>query len=206
MSSYGKHYLPQRIAHLVNLMAMILLIISGFYIYRPFVDGIMGIMRFIHFVAGAILMLNIIWRVYYSFCGKYKDYSEFKPEPGKILPVVKYYLLMGNKVATKGKYNPLQKLAYLIIPFLIIYQGVTGLALAYPDGMLAGFIHGLGGLANVRALHYLGIWVFICITLTHVYAMLFEAPQQFWAMFFGKEIASQPPPIITQADLNVRPK
>jgi Ni/Fe-hydrogenase 1 B-type cytochrome subunit len=205
MSDYGKHYLPQRIAHLVNLIAMVLLIVSGFYIYRPFAESIMGTMRYIHYVAGFILALNVVWRFYYSFLGKHKDYFEFKPELGKILSVVKYYLFMGNKVDIKGKYNPLQKLVYFSIPFLIIYQGITGLALAYPDGALAGFIFAAGGLANVRALHYLGTWVFISITLLHVYAMLFEAPQQFWAMFFGKEIDNQPPSV-NQVGLNARPK
>ncbi|NLC76555.1 MAG: Ni/Fe-hydrogenase, b-type cytochrome subunit [Clostridia bacterium] len=190
MSGQDKIYLPQRVAHLINLVAIVLLVFTGFYIYYPFAERIMGTARYLHYVAGFALIINLFWRIYYAFLGKHRDYFEFKPEIGKILPVVKYYCFMGKPVITEGKYNPLQKLTYLGIPFLIICQGCTGIALAYPD-QTAGFIHALGGLANVRSIHYLFTWVFICVTLLHVYAVFTEKPQQVLAMFFGKETDSQ---------------
>jgi Ni/Fe-hydrogenase 1 B-type cytochrome subunit len=204
MSDPGKFYFPQRVAHLVNLIAIILLAVTGFYIYYPFAERMMGAARYLHYVLGFVLVLNLFWRVYYAFFGKHKDYYEFKPEFGKILPVVKYYLFMGNPVVTRGKYNPLQKLTYLGIPFLIIAQACTGIALANPD-LAPGFVTALGGLANVRALHYLGTWVFICVTLLHVYAVLFEKPQHLPAMFFGKQTGSQTRPV-GQVDSNVQHK
>lgn len=203
MSVQGKHYLPQRIAHLINLIGMSLLTLTGFYISYPFAKGMMGVARYLHYVFAFIVILNVAWRVYYAFLGKHKDYFEFKLELGKILPVFKYYFFVGDQVVSKGKYNPLQKLVYLSIPILILCQGSTGFALANPEGTLDWFVKALGGLANVRALHYLGTWVFICFTLLHVYVILLESPKQLGAMFLGKETDKQVP-LVNPAGLNVR--
>lgn len=202
MSSQEKFHVPQRVAHWVNLISVLLLILTGFYIYYPFAGGMMGAARYFHYIAAFVLMLNACWRVYYAFFGKHKDYFEFKPELGKILPMVKYYCFMGDPVVTKGRYNPLQKLAYLTIPFLMMYQASTGIALAMPD-RVDGFVQAVGGLANVRALHYLGTWIFICFVLIHVYMVLIERPYHILAMFFGKE-AGKERTLVKQAGSNVQ--
>lgn len=191
MSDQGKHYFPQMVAHWANLVSITFLVITGLYIHYPFTAGVMGPMRIVHFLAAFLFTANIVYRLYYAFFGRHKDYFEFKPELNKLLSVAKYYAFLGPEQHSEGKYNALQKLTYIIIPLLIIFQAVTGFAMAWPEGMLAGFVKVTGGLANLRAIHYLGTWVFISFTLIHAYMVFFEAPQQFWAMFFGKEIKKQ---------------
>ncbi|HHW08320.1 MAG TPA: Ni/Fe-hydrogenase, b-type cytochrome subunit [Clostridia bacterium] len=204
MSSQEQFHWPQRLAHLINLIAIVLLIFTGFYIYYPFAAGLMGAARYFHYIAAFVLILNMVWRVYYAFFGKYRDYYEYKPELGKILRVVKYYCFMGEAPAARGRYNALQKLAYLSIPFLVMYQACTGMALAMPD-RLAGFIEALGGMANVRALHYFGTWLFICFVLIHLYMVFSEKPYQVMVMFLGKEPGQQKP-LMKQAGSHVQQK
>ncbi|HHY60323.1 MAG TPA: Ni/Fe-hydrogenase, b-type cytochrome subunit [Clostridia bacterium] len=202
MSSQEQFHFPQKLAHFINLLAIFLLIITGFYIYYPFAAGMMGAARYLHYIGAFVLVLNLIWRVYYAFFGKYRDYYEYKPEPGKILQVVKYYCFVGDAPAYRGRYNALQKLAYFTIPFLIIYQACTGAALAMPD-RVAGFVQALGGLANVRALHYFGTWLFICFVLIHLYMVLTEKPYQIKVMFFGRD-AQQTDTAVKQAGSHVQ--
>lgn len=202
MSSQEQFHLPQKLAHLINLMAIFLLIITGFYIYYPFAGGLMGTARYLHYLGAFVLVLNLVWRVYYAFFGQHRDYYEYKPELGKVLQVVKYYCFMAGAPLYRGRYNALQKLAYLAIPFLILYQACTGMALAMPD-RLAGFVRALGGLANVRALHYFGTWLFISFVLIHLYMVFTEKPYQIKVMFFGKE-THQTKPAVKRAGSHVQ--
>ena len=206
MSDHGKHYLPQMLVHWVNLISMVVLVITGFYIHFPFTEGIMGGIRYVHYLAAFVFTFNIIFRLYYAFLGEHKDYFEFKPELKKLLGVAKYYAFIGPEQPKTGKYNALQKLAYIAVPFLILYQVVTGFAMAWPAGMMAGFIKLSGGLANLRAIHYLMTWVFISFTLIHVYLVFFEAPKQFWAMFFGKDLDVEKPVATKTGTYNVQGK
>ena len=57
------HPMPFVITHWINLVAMILLIITGFSIHFPFWGGFMGIARGVHVFLGFVLFINCIVRV-----------------------------------------------------------------------------------------------------------------------------------------------
>ena len=61
------HPMPFVITHWINLVAMILLIITGFSIHFPFWGGFMGIARGVHVFLGFVLFINCIVRVIMAF-------------------------------------------------------------------------------------------------------------------------------------------
>ena len=61
------HPLPFVITHWINLVAMILLIITGFSIHFPFWGGFMGIARGVHVFLGFVLFINCIVRLIMAF-------------------------------------------------------------------------------------------------------------------------------------------
>ena len=61
------HPLPFVITHWINLIAMVVLIISGFLIHFPFLPFLMGIARGAHLFFGFVLFINCIVRVVMAF-------------------------------------------------------------------------------------------------------------------------------------------
>lgn len=182
------HPFPQRVAHAVNLLAIIALTASGFYIHRPSTPGPMSEVRYLHYVAAFILLTNLAVRIYYAFFGRYRDYREFKLNWRGLPKQIKYYLFLSTHEVKEGLYNPLQRLAYLAVVLLIVLQGITGFALAWPNGVMASLV-GLLGLAEIRAIHYLFTWLFITFVIVHVYLVFTETPHALAEMFWGKRPA-----------------
>ncbi|CAA7600180.1 Cytochrome b561, bacterial/Ni-hydrogenase [Acididesulfobacillus acetoxydans] len=180
------HHLPQRVAHAVNLTAMVVLAATGFYLHRPAAYGQMGTIRYVHYVAAFVLLANLALRIYYAFLGRYRDYWEFKPNVRSLPQQVKYYLFLSNKDAKQGLYNPLQRLAYLAVILMIILQALTGFAMGWPQGTMS-FLVGWLGLAEIRSIHYLFTWLFITFLVIHLYLVFTESPQAFWEMFTGRQ-------------------
>lgn len=182
------HPLAQRIGHWVNLISFIVLIATGFWIHYPTPDMPMTLVRYLHFVFMFIFIANGVVRGYISIFGKDRDIKTIlldKRDLRIAIPMVKYYLFMSKTHPPIKKYNPLQKAAYLLMQPMAIVQIITGFILYMPArfGWAADF---LGGMAQVRSLHYLIMWLFIVIIIIHVYLVFSEAVAEFWFMFFGK--------------------
>jgi Ni/Fe-hydrogenase 1 B-type cytochrome subunit len=73
---------PIRFTHWINFLCIILLMVTGFYIGRPFIHAysseqyIMGWVRLIHFIAAYTFMMSMIIRIYWAFLGN--KYASFK--------------------------------------------------------------------------------------------------------------------------------
>ena len=181
------HPLPQRISHWINLINFLVLGITGYLIHSPYPGMPMNLVRNLHFIFMYSLVINGIVRFYYSFFGKYKDYDSFffnKEDIRNFWPQIKYYLFLGEHPKT-GKYNPLQKLAYIAMPIMAVVQTITGVILYQPNKFPA-LTQYFGGLAAVRGAHYVIMWLFFALILVHIYLVFTEAYDQFWLMFFGK--------------------
>jgi len=180
------HPLPQRIFHWINLIAMAVLIFTGFYINKPFTDGIMNGVRYLHFIAMFVILANLAVRIYYAFFGKYNDAGDFavgSKDWHDLKATVKYYLFLGSHVKN-GKYNPMQKLTYLFYVPLLLLQGFTGMLMYRPEAFDT-WLKAMGGIASVRGYHYLFMWIFIAFTIVHVYMVLSEAWDEVKLMIFG---------------------
>lgn len=195
------HPLTAVALHWVHLLSMGLLLVSGWYIYSPFFAGGMGIMRYIHFISMYIVILILVARIYWAFFGASRDFHNFgiyqRENRGKLFPTFMYYLFLRKEHPATGKYNPMQKMTYLAWPFLIILQALTGFALYTGNIFGLSFLNAprvmgwlvdvCGGLANVRTIHYLIMWVFIVTVGVHIYLALAEGLEEFAPMFLGTQ-------------------
>ena len=170
-----------RILHEVIIVSIILLIITGFYIHRPFVGGggfLMSLTRGVHFFFAIVLTIAVLVRIISMFVGKERDWSSFIPTWSdiKLLPkIIAYYAYIGKEPALKKKYNPLQMISYCLAFLLIIFQIISGLALKYPDGAFSWFNYGLfNNEIEVRIAHFIVNWLFVMFIMIHIYLTIRE--------------------------------
>lgn len=205
------HPLPYVVVHWTHLVSMIALAFTGFFIHYPFAPLKMGVFRQVHFAFMYVVLAALVARVWYAFAGRSaielgsretaRDYHNFGPQEsnrGQLLETLKYYLFLRETHPASGKYNPLQKSAYVAIGVLLLVQAYTGFALYGPAqsapvvGAFLGFgTDLLGGLMAVRVLHYLLMWAFIVITLAHTYLAFTQDLPGVPLMFLWRET---PPP------------
>ncbi|MFC1931542.1 cytochrome b/b6 domain-containing protein [Chloroflexota bacterium] len=177
----SRHPLAFRILHELIMVAIILLILTGFYIHRPFVDGggfLMSLVRGVHFFAAGILIISAVLRIWGIFVGKNRDWRSFVPTFAdiKLLPnVINYYAYLAKEPVIKKKYNPLQMISYCLAFVLVIFQIISGFALQYPDGWLSWFNYGLfNNEIQARMAHYVVNWLFVMFLMIHVYLTIRE--------------------------------
>ncbi len=98
---------------------------------------------------------------------------------------IKYYMLIGVHPKARGIYNPLQFIAYFMIFVTLFIISITGLILhmhVYHEG-LGGMIFDIlrplevmmGGLASVREIHHITMWIFLLFIPIHVYMAVFNS-------------------------------
>ncbi len=196
--------------HWIRVLAVAVLVFTGFYIYRPFLAGgpesfIMAWMRFFHFVAAYALILGLVVRVYMAFRSTFdRDWRDFGiiRNIKNVPDILGYYLFIKGAHKDYRKYNPLQALAYLGVGLVILVTIFTGGALYH--GNLFGFIKApdhfqwvnsiLGGEAVTRIIHFLATWFFIIFVLIHVYMSLMinavHKDKTFLSIFTGYKVKS----------------
>ena len=198
------HPLPFVITHWINLVCMFVLILTGLMIHFPFIPFLMGMARGLHVACGIIILINCIVRVVLSFFvkstqvggtreGADRDVKNFLPSKKnrhQWKSWIKYYLFLKKDHPIGTKYGSPQKVAYFAIPFLILASGITGLCLWAPTSgwpIFAWFTTLVGGIMNVRVIHYFLMWIFIIFIFIHVYLANIEGTASTKIMFFHKE-------------------
>jgi Ni/Fe-hydrogenase 1 B-type cytochrome subunit len=188
--------MPFVITHWINLSAMFFLTLSGFYIHYPIFGGFMGLARGTHFFWMFALLINLIVRLVLMFFVKDAimpntrevdyDYKNWLPQAAnrhQMLPWVKYYLFFKKDHPISAKYGVLQKIAYIVTPFLILAAAYTGFCLWGPTMAMPFFRAGTVAVANwslfggmgggdpmgIRILHFWIMWVILIFTAAHVY-------------------------------------
>lgn len=196
-----EHPVTAVVLHWLHLVSIFVLIYTGFFIHNPFGPGTMDFMRGAHFTFMYILIIVAIVRVLWAFLGEgsaasgerkpIKDYRHFgyqRENRGQFGETLKYYLFLRRTHPHGAKYNPLQKITYMLWLLLIILQAITGFAL-YPAtaGAFEGLVYAIGGVMVMRSIHFIIMWLFIVTTAVHVYLSTAEAPWQLQLMFFRRE-------------------
>lgn len=185
-----EHPVELRIYHWIHLISIIVLAFTGWFIHWPFYAAAMSTMRFLHFIFMYVVVFNLMIRLSYAFLSKNRDWRQFglgwsslKNIPGT---AAYYAFLKKEPPASATAYNPVQKLAYIFLAFLVIPQALTGFALYGSTAPYFNWVTNLlGGLANVRAWHFFIMWIFILIVGLHVYLSLFEDFPQFKYMLLN---------------------
>jgi len=197
--------------HWIRVIAIALLVLTGFYIHTPFIAGgpestLMATMRFLHFISAYTLVLGVVVRVYMAFRSTFDaDWKDFGIiENLKNIPdVLGYYLFIKGSHKDYRKYNPLQALAYLFTGLVIIFTALTGAALYH--GKAFGLIacpgrfrwvsSFLGGESYTRIWHILAMWYFIVFVLIHVYLAIsismIEKDRTLSSIFTGYKLRRQ---------------
>lgn len=172
--------------HAQHMFMMIILAITGMYIRFPWFAEGRSFMRGLHYFAMIVVTVNLVWRIWYAFFSKERDWQEFairKKDAVTLIGVAKFYAYLSNNKPHVAKYNVMQKGTYLFFLILMFAQAFTGFALLpqgiffgiSPRDVLIGWWAGplFGSVATgawvMRTVHYFINWIFIVVTSIHVY-------------------------------------
>lgn len=187
-----------RLTHWIRAVAIAFLIYSGYYIAYVFISPeisneptlfMNAKWRMAHQIVGFVLIACMVFKCYLFVFDKHSK-KEWISIVDFLNPIVwikqiKYYLYMGEHPHLKGVYNPLQFAAYLMFYAVLALICLTGLILyahVYHDGF-GGLIYDsmrsfelmMGGLANVRTIHKICMWIIMIFVVIHVYMAIFNA-------------------------------
>lgn len=174
------------------MVAIMLLILTGFYIHAPQSFPIFGNMdgaRMVHFAMAYLLCFSVLLRVYYAIVAKDAHNIVFNPiKDTKNFPsMMKYYLFLSDSHPDYGKYNPGQKMMYTGWLVMALIQIVTGFILYKPQvAFWANLGDVLGGDILIRLIHLIVTWLFVLSILAHVYLDVSEGTPVLKSMFTGK--------------------
>jgi Ni/Fe-hydrogenase 1 B-type cytochrome subunit len=178
---------PIRLTHWINVLSIVTLSVTGFYIGAPFIHAIsseqyvMGWMRFLHFTAGYVFLFSMIVRLYWAFAGNkfasWKVWFPFGSQRWRDLKgALKFYLFISRKPPYSVGHNSFAGFVYLLIFLLFVFQIFSGFALyvqGKPPGLvwtvLGGWLLGVMHVQTIRLLHHLAMYVIWAFVLVHLY-------------------------------------
>jgi Ni/Fe-hydrogenase 1 B-type cytochrome subunit len=189
--------------HGINLVCMIGLAFTGFYIHYPFFAGFMNAARGIHFFLMFVLIINLTARMILAFWVQTAnqlgtratdvDIRNWLPQEEnkhQFMETVKYYTFFRNVRVISAKYGALQKIAYLATVPITFYMAYTGFALYTPAHtwaiwpFFAAGVSFFGGEMGIRIAHYFGMWVVILFTMVHAYLAAIDGFKPLWGLIF----------------------
>jgi len=187
--------LPVRYFHWINFLSILILAVTGFIIGNP--PAIQssaaasqsywfGTIRFIHFTAAYVFLINFIIRLYWSLAGnRYANWRNFIPYSKRqwkdMWEVIKVDVLQTKDAENPNLgHNALASFMYLLTFIAFLFQVLTGF------GMYAGMSNSwfaslfawvpavLGGDIPTRHIHHLMMWFFILFAIVHVYLVFYH--------------------------------
>ena len=182
--------IPRRIYHWVNLVSIVALIFTGWYIHKPYAAGSMNTMRHWHFIFMYVFSINVMLRVFYAFFGKTGDWRKYLQQnfSKRVITATMRHYLKYEHFPSDIKDRILQNSSYLGMVILFGIQIVTGILLYYPESQtLAPVMAAFGGQSFLRTTHFFFMWIFIAFTVIHFYMAVSEDWDSVKTMFFGME-------------------
>ena len=177
---------PVRLAHWVNVLAILVLSFTGVYIGSPFLyvpageHSVFATIKFIHIVAAYAFTLSCLIRIYWAFVGNpYSRWIEFFPFSARrrkeLIQCVQFYLFMRPSPPFAAGHSASAVLSYLGAFFLYLVEIVTGFVLYSQShtGILAtlmgGWVLGIISSPLLRLIHHLAMWALLVFATIHVY-------------------------------------
>lgn len=179
---------PVRITHWVNVLSILLLSLTGFYIGAPFLTPpaygayVMGWVRFVHFLCGYVFLTSVLVRLYWMFAGNHhaswRAFIPWTTATGRrnFVKMFRYYTFTGKQISYEVGHNPVAALAYAGIFALFLFQIVTGFALygQYQPGsfwsVLLAPLFTVVDNQTVRLGHHLVMWLLGGFVINHIYS------------------------------------
>ena len=189
------HPLTVRITHWLNVVAVLIMVTSGWRIYNAsplfhftFANTITlggwlaGALQW-HFAAMWLLAVN--GAVYFSYgllSGHYR--RSFLPVSLKSLLQAFANALHGRLAHHTGEYNPLQRTAYLVVITVILLVVLSGLVIWKPTQFhILGLL--MGGYPGARLVHFFCMAAIVLFVIIHV-MMVILVPRTFIPMLTGR--------------------
>lgn len=173
---------PVRIAHWVIFLSILVLSLTGYYMYDPFIISrgysgygmystsaisptsglfLMATMRFIHEVTAFVFIGAVLLRFYWFFKGnRWAHWRSFVPIERwwrhGIRRQVKYYLFLRRTPESEVGHNPLAAATYVVIYALMVVEIFTGMALLdYVNGLGHGALaFWFGWVGSIMSIQY----------------------------------------------------
>jgi Ni/Fe-hydrogenase 1 B-type cytochrome subunit len=191
--------LPVRIYHWINVLVLLILVVTGFYIANPLaimtqkdVSQLytMGWFRYLHFAAAYLFFFNFMARIYWGFVGnKYASWRQFIPISKQFVSemwtVIKMDILL-LKSSLKDRqhlsvgHNALAGMTYFLTFIMFLVQCLTGFGLYasmsdwwFPN-LFSWVPAMLGGDILTRQIHHWVMWFFILFAFIHVYLVFYH--------------------------------
>ena len=179
---------PVRITHWLNVISIVVLSATGFYIGAPFAQVpstsqfVMGWVRVVHFSFAYLFAISVLTRLIWAFFGNHHASWRaffpllFKEGRRNAWQMFRYYTFTGRQISYEVGHNALAATAYSGVMILFLLQIVTGFALYSqfaPGGLLAGIFGPLNATVGVqwlRLTHHLIMWLLIGFAIHHVYS------------------------------------
>jgi Ni/Fe-hydrogenase 1 B-type cytochrome subunit len=179
---------PVRITHWINVLSMVMLSITGFYIGSPFMTApdssmyVMGWMRMLHFSFAYLFTVSVAARILWMFLGNHhaswKAFIPWITAEGRhnFIKMFRYYTFTGKKITYEVGHNPVAATAYIGIFSLFLFQIISGFAMygqyapgGFWDSILGG-INVLVGNQWLRLLHHGVMWLLGGFINNHIYS------------------------------------
>ena len=189
---------PVRLWHSLNALLIVVLSVTGYLIADPLASlkgeasehFLMGYIRFVHFSAGYLIAIALLFRLYWAYAGNEHARQIFLPPLLKahfwqgVFHEVLWYLFLVKEPRKYIGHNPLAILAmHFVFVWGVLFMIVTGFAL-YGEGAGQGsWQHTLfsswvlplfGSSQSLHSWHHLFMWLIICFVLVHIYVALRE--------------------------------
>lgn len=189
---------PVRIWHWVNALAIVILIVTGWFIASPLPSMqiaeathqfVMGYIRFAHFAAAQVLTVGFFGRIYWAIVGNHHARQMFYVPVlnahwwKEVIFELRWYLFLEKEPKKYVGHNPLAQTAMFFFMTLgITFMLLTGWAL-YAEGtgqgslpdLVMGWLIGLVGNTQIlHSVHHLGMWAIIVFMIIHIYAAIRE--------------------------------
>jgi len=189
------HPLAVRFCHWINLVAIVIMVLSGWRIFNasPLFDFVFprsitlggwlaGALQW-HFAAMWLLVANgVVYVLYGLFSGHYRR-SFFPLTPRAIFRDL-VDTAWGKLSHRLGSYNHLQRLAYLAAIALGVILVLSGLAIWKPV-QFQGLAALMGGYEGARQVHFFAMVGLVSFALVHV-VMVLLVPRTFLPMIIGR--------------------
>jgi len=200
-----EHPLAVRFCHWLNSIALLVLVGSGFQIFRAFPSFGAKIPQkdLLHwpkaFALGGWLGGGLQWHLtfmwvyiatglfylaYQLFSGNYRQVLFTPGDIHGVWPMVHYYFFFGPRPEPRQVYNPLQKLAYSSVLVLGVLSVLTGLAVWKPV-QLSWLAWMMGGFHYARICHFAVMWAILFFLFGHLVMVILHGWNNFVSMLTG---------------------
>ncbi len=177
---------PVRLTHWVNVLAILVLSATGFYIGNPVLGGsayLMAWVRGVHRITAYVFIASVALRLYWAFAGnRWASWRALVPyfwreDRRGLLQTFLYYTFLRRRPPGSVGHNPMAGLAYSAVVGLMLLEILTGFALqSFGAGgwrtLAFGWVFSLLGAQTVRLIHHMIMWMLLGFMVHHIYSSI----------------------------------